>query len=623
MMALHGIDIAVCLWCLLVLAWLGFRFPGRAGGGFEDWLLAGRKLPWGLLGLSMVATSFASDTPLAVTGLVGKGGIAGNWLWWSLLAGTTMTACLFAAPWRRSRLVSDVEFAALRYGGNPGGCLRGFRALYMSLFFSGIILAWVLKAMGVVLVVLLDLDPRWNDAVLYGLVALALAYTLASGLWGVVATDLVQLVLASFGAVALAVLASAEAGGQEGLRARLVDGLPAGPAGGFDPFSFLPDLGGQGLCEGAGLLLLFQLSMQWWAVVFPGNEPGGGSYLAQRMLAARSPKDARRGITLYVLLHYALRPWPWIFVGLWAAGRYALPEDQVEKGYVFAMRDLLPPGLLGLALAGFLAAFLSTVDTHLNLAAGYLVNDLYKPLLARRAGPRHLLRAARLALLLVAAVALWFARSVTSVAGAWKILIALGAGTGLVLLLRWFWWRINAWSEIAAMTASFACAFVLEPGLRAFVLGREGAEAWSAWSGLPASPIPGEGARLFAIFGASTLVWLGVTLMTPAVPLARLRAFYERVRPSGLWAPVFDGKRPPEPAADLRSALVDWALTTFLAFCLLFGVGKLCFGDPLAATVLLLAALLAGFLLWGNAGAASAPRSSAPRRRPRRGSESS
>lgn len=596
--ALHPLDWAACLWCLAVLAWLGFAFRRQAGGGFAAWLLGGRRLPWALLGLSMVATSFASDTPLAVTELVGRGGIAGNWLWWSLLSGTTLTACLFAGPWRRSGLSSDVELAALRYGGFPGLLLRVVRSLYMSLFFAGLVLAWVIEAMATVLAGLLDLGPEGRAVATALLLLLAFAYTFSSGLWGVVATDLVQLLIAAFGAVALALLALAEAGGAAGLSAALRAGLPASP--GVDPLAFLPRLEAGDLLRGAGLLLVFQVAMQWWASVYPGSEPGGGSYLAQRILAARDEKGARRAVLLYALLHYALRPWPWVVVGLFAAVRYRLPEARLGEGYVLAMRDLLPPGLLGLALAGFLAAFLSTVDSHLNLAAGYLVNDFYRPLFGRQASERRLLAAARIALIPVAAAALWFARSVDLVSEAWRVLLATGAGSGLFLLLRWFWWRVNAWSEIAAMLSSFGAAFVLDPALRRFVLGAEVAARWPALTGLPELPVPDEGARLFLIFGTSTLIALGVTLLTPPVPAARLARFYARVRPAGAWGPVRRRAGAPGPASPLARDLVSWALATAAAFALLFATGKALFGDPLAAAVLFALALLAGLLFWGN-----------------------
>ncbi len=581
-MTLAAADWLVILAYFAVSAAIGLAYTGRAGRSLVDYFASGRSLPWWLAGTSMVATTFAADTPLAVAGLVAKYGVAGNWLWWNGAISGILTVFFFARLWRRAGVLTDVEFAELRYGGRPAAALRGFRALYLALPVNLIIMGWVTRAMVTILHVTLAIEPWVGAIALFGLTA---AYSVLSGLWGVIVTDAFQFTVAMAGTIVLAVLAVGAVGG--------LDALGSGAAAHFGShraaFGVLPPAG-----EGwlpLSTLLVF-LGVQWWAAWYPGAEPGGGGYVAQRILSA---KDERHGLlaTLWFnLAHYALRPWPWILVGFVSVLRYPGLANP-EEGYVRVMVDVLPTPLKGLLLAAFAAAYMSTISTHLNWGASYLVNDVYLRFIRPGAPPRAQVRASRVATGVLMALSLGVMAFLTSVEQGWKLLIGLGAGTGLVLILRWYWWRINAWSEISAMVASFVTAVALQVAhVRADDTAR-----------------PDYAVAMLVTVGVTTLVWVAVTFLTPPETPATLERFYRRVRPGGAgWRRVAEPLgfgNDPIPGGAL--SWVNWVAGVVAVYAAVFGVGALLTGSPSAGVGYLALAAAAFALIQRNLRAEAQP----------------
>lgn len=528
----------------------------RAGSSTAEFFVSGRSLPWWLAGTSMVATSFSVDTPLLVTGLVRTQGIQANWIWWCFLMGGVLAAFVFAQLWRRSEVMTDVELTQLRYSGRPAAALRGFRALYMTLYANCLTMAWVTLAMVKVFGVVFDVGPL--EATVFA-TAITLAYSMMSGLWGVVVTDLVQFVLAMAGAVLLAFFAIEAAGGLGGM----IDRLRL--AGQADALRFLPslssDLGGTSGWEAfvtwwstALATFLVFVIFQWWA----NKNADGGAVVIQRMAASKDEREAVLGTLWFQVANYALRPWPWILVALASLVLYPSLEDP-ELAYPRAMVDYLPIGVLGLMLASLIAAFMSTLTSYINLSAAYLVNDLYRPFLARGRSERHYVLIGRVASLLALIVGVTIGYYATSIAGLFRLLLQLGAGIGLVYIARWFWWRVNAWSEIAAMVASSVLGAALELSPQ--------------WGG-PTFPFS---AKVLLNLIGSTVVWVSVTYLTPPTSMDRLAEFYRRVRPPGWWGPVerATGETPHARARGLREGAVLWLLGVVFIYAALFGSGKL------------------------------------------------
>ena len=514
--------------------------------------MGGRTLPWWLAGTSMVATTFAADTPLAVTELVARHGVAGNWLWWNMVMSGILTVFFYARLWRRAGVLTDVEFTELRYGGRPAAILRGFRAGYLALPINLIILGWVNLAMMEIVSTALEIPQVWALALCFFLAA---AYSILAGLWGVVVTDLFQFVLAMAGAVILAIFAVQAVGGISGMEAGLADVYGSADTA----LALLPDRGAGWM---PAITLAVYLGVNWWASWYPGAEPGGGGYVAQRIFAARTEKDGILATLWFNIAHYAVRPWPWILVAL--ASTILYPNlDNPREGYVLAVVDLLPPGLTGLVLAGFAAAYMSTVSTQLNWGASYLVNDLYGRFIRPDLEGRALVRASRLATGVLMVCSLVVTYFMDSIEGAWRFLLAIGAGTGLVLILRWYWWRINAWSEISAMIASLLVSVFLWFGAG---LDPDDPTQW-AWI-------------MIATVSASTAVWLAVTLATTPEEDRVLLAFYRRVRPGGPgWRRVSRqlgfGEEPME-GGPLN--WTNWVAGVLCVYASLFGVGQILFG---------------------------------------------
>ncbi|MDQ3388049.1 MAG: Na+:solute symporter, partial [Gemmatimonadota bacterium] len=448
--------LAVADWLIIagyfvLTAVISFAFVRRGSRSLEDYFVSGRSLPWWLAGTSMVATTFAADTPLAVTGMVAAHGVAGNWLWWNMVMSGILTVFFYARLWRRAEVVTDAEFAEIRYAGRPAAFLRGFRALYLALPINLIVMGWVNLAMVKILGVTFGFDPWISLFVLFLITA---AYSAVSGLWGVVVTDFVQFGLAIAGSIVLAYFAIAEVGGMDGLRAGL-----AARYGSAEPMlSVLPPVGAAWL---PAITLFVYLGVQWWAAWYPGAEPGGGGVVAQRIFAARTEREGVLATLWFNVAHYAIRPWPWILVALSSLVLYPGLADP-STGYVRAMVELLPTPLKGLMLASFAAAYMSTISSQLNWGASYLVNDIYLRFISRESTERGRVMVSRLATLVLFALSALVTTQLTTIEGAWKLLIAMGAGTGLVFILRWYWWRINAWSEISAMLASLVATLVLQ-----------------------------------------------------------------------------------------------------------------------------------------------------------------
>ncbi len=531
---------------------IGVAMTKRGNRSLADYFVGGRSLPWWLAGTSMVATTFAADTPLAVTELVVRHGVAGNWLWWNMVMSGILTVFFYARLWRRAGVLTDVEFAELRYGGRPAAFLRGFRAAYLVLPINLIIMGWVNLAMVEIIATALDI-PRLTAFLFCFL--LAAGYSVLAGLWGVVVTDLFQFVLAVGGAIVLAVFAVNAVGGISGLE----EGLAAVYGSSEAALSFLPQSGAVWM---PAITLAVYLGMNWWASWYPGAEPGGGGYVAQRIFSARSERDGLLATLWFNIAHYAVRPWPWILVALASTILY-VDVDNPRQGYILAIMDLLPPGLTGLLLAGFAAAYMSTISTQLNWGASYLVNDLYHRFWRPEADERELLRVGRLSTGLLMVASLIVTYFLTSIEGAWRFLLAIGAGTGLVLILRWYWWRINAWSEISAMIASLVVSLIL----------------WFRVGLDPDDPTHWAWIMLGTV-GVSTLVWLTVTFATAPESSDTLNRFYRRVRPGGIgWhgvsEPLGFGKEGMDGGA---LNWTNWVAGVTCVYTSLFGVGRAIFG---------------------------------------------
>ena len=554
---------------------VGLRFAGRAGKGTKEFFLSGRTLPWWLLGTSMVATTFSTDTPNLVTDLVRTGGVSSNWVWWAFLITGMCTVFFYARLWRRSGVFTDMGFYELRYSGRPAAFLRGFRALYLGVFFNVMIMATVTLAAIKIGGVLLGLDKYATVLVAGGVTVL---YSAGAGLWGVVVTDLLLFVVAMIGSVAAAVYAlnQPQVGG--------LSGLVSNPAV-TDKLSLLPDFTDWRV---AVPIFVIPLAVQWWSTWYPGAEPGGGGYVAQRMLAARDERESMRAVLWFNVAHYALRPWPWILVALASIAVYptldslgaAFPnvDPSILKDDLAypAMLVFLPTGLLGLVVASLGAAYMSTISTHLNWGASYIVQDFYRRFLVPDRDDRHYVAVARAAtvglIILAMIVSLWLNNALQ----AFQILLQIGAGTGLIFLLRWFWWRVNAWSEISGMVVSFAVAVWFQ-----FFHQRLGFA--------PIHP----SAQLLIGVGLTTIAWLTVTWLTPPADRATLQQYYDRIRPMGRgWSKVVDteatagdGSRTGD--TDVGAAMLGWVLGSLAVYATLFGTGYLLYGRAGAAAIAL------------------------------------
>ena len=593
-MTLAASDWAAIVGYLLITLFLGLYFRGRSGKSTEDYFVSGRNVSWWLAGTSMVATTFAADTPLVVTGLVYANGVAGNWLWWSFLPSGMMTVFLFARLWRRSGLITDVQFAEMRYSGKPAAFLRGFRAVYLGLLMNCLILGWVTKAMVSIISTSMGIsDFKALMICVFFLMPFTGIYVSLGGLWGVLWTDLFQFVLKMAIVISVAWFGVRAVGGMPVLLAKLAERRAAIGSGASDITALLPDFSRGFASEALWTLpvitFVVHLAVQWWAFWYPGAEPGGGGYIAQRIFSAKDERNGLLSVLWFNLAHYALRPWPWILTALVAVILY--PNlAQPERGFMLVAIHQTPHALLGILLAGFMAAFMSTVATQLNWGSSYLIEDFYRRFLKKEGSESHFVNASRLAtafLVLAAAAVAW---QLTSVSAGWKIVLELGAGTGGVYLLRWYWWRVNAWSEISAMLAAMVTTLALHFDA-----------LWTALIGRP-QPFTGSEPVIFAkttlcTTGITTLVWITVTLLTAAEPNETLIKFYTKVRPQITgWQPVAKLAGDVPVTNDLGRNLLSWILGCVLIYSALFSIGKLCFGfytEGLLLAVLAIASALA------------------------------
>lgn len=554
-MQLQAVDWAIVILYFAFALGVGIAFAKKAGQDINNFFATGRSLPWYIAGTSMVATTFSSDTPLLVANLTrSKGGVSGNWEWWAFVIGGMVTVFFFARLWRRSEALTDVEFYELRYSGKPAAFLRGFRAFYNGVLFNVLIMASVTLAIGKAGNALLGWD---QNVVIFLCAGTALMYAVISGLWGVVITDMVQFVMAMVGAVAIAyyALGQPEVGGLSGL----VTKLDASTLGIFPDWS-------SGWTAISPFLVV--IAVQWWASVYPGAEPGGGGYIAQRMFAAKDEKHSLGATLWFQVAHYAVRPWPWIIAALCSLVLYPDLEDH-DLGYTL-MFQYLPAGFVGLVAASFIAAFMSTIDTHLNWGSSYLINDLYRRFFVKDAEAKHYVAASRVATVTLMALAVMVAFWLTTTATAFNLLLTIGAGMGLVFILRWYWWRINAWSEISAMVISLVVSNVFR------------------WVIYPEEQIYNEHKTQVLLYTTiiTTIGWVTVTFLTRPTAHDTLKSFYALARPAGpFWKPISEEMPEVDSGYSITWGFLAVILGMLLVYCALFGTGYFLYGHVVSAVV--------------------------------------
>lgn len=529
-MEIEIIDWVIIVTVLIAFLFIGLFFRKTGSKNLELFFLGGRNLPWFIAGTSMVATTFAADTPLAVTEIVQKNGVSGNWLWWCFLTGGILTTFFFAPLWRRAGILTELELISIRYSGKAAFWLRTIKAIYLGVFLNALIVGWVNLAFMSLLQVFFDLSFPEALFITFLTMLIALIYSSLSGLLGVAITDVVQFIIAMVGCIVLAVVVvnSPEIGGLKNLK----ENLPS------QYFQFFPsfqtyNFNGSGLALSVGAFFSF-FAVQWWASWYPGAEPGGGGYIAQRIMSTKSEKDSVLATLFFQVAHYSIRPWPWIIVALCAVYLYggfyngADPElvsqfsENPRLGYIFTMKQFLPTGLKGLLLVAFIAAYLSTISTQLNWGASFVVNDFCKPLNLLN---NNEVKISRIVTALLMIAGLGVTTVINSISGVWEFILNCGAGLGLVLILRWYWWRINAYSEIVAIIAPFFGYFI-------------GTEFIANYAG--ETFVNNNGAFLFTV-AFTTVCWVVATYLTPKTNLEVLHQFHKKVKPKGNWR-VIDQK---------------------------------------------------------------------------------
>jgi SSS family solute:Na+ symporter len=583
-MQLHTIDWIIAAICVLICFAPALFVAKRSGKSTAEFFASGRSVPWWLAGLSMVATTFSSDTPNLVANFVRTEGVAGNWRWWAFTLTGVATVFFYARLWRRSGVLTDLEFYELRYSGKAASAVRGFRAVYLGFFFNCIIMATVNLAACKIAAVLFGFE-RWQTLLAVGL--LNVVFAAHSGLWGVLVIDMVQFFIKMSAVIAAAYFAVElpQVGGLHGL----VDKLSnlRGP-GGINYLNMLPDFTNN--WDLAVAVFILPVAVQWWAVWYPGAEPGGGSYIAQRMLASKTEKDALGGTLFFNLAHYILRPWPWILVGLASIIVYPQLSD-IQSAFPHldprlighdiafpAMLRFLPAGWIGLMLGGLIAANSSTILTHLNWGASYLVHDFYRRFLNTTASEHHYVSAGRVAtvILFVASSATVFA--LETAADSFNIILQVGAGTGLLYLVRWFWWRVTAWCEIVAMVSSFVVSIVL------LVMAKNGAA-------IAAAP------ALVITVAVTTVCWVATAYLGPQNDEKTLIAFYRKVHPAGPGWTAIRAKAGVPSSEDTDARHFPMALLGWFAGCTTIWAGLFTVGNFLYGRTGYAVGLLAVFLV--------------------------
>lgn len=576
-MQLNLLDWGIVILSLLVCFAPALWYMRRAGSSSDEFFGSGRSAPWWLIGTSMVATTFSTDTPNLVTDFVRTGGVAKNWSWWAFLLTGMMTVFFYARLWRRSGVLTDLEFYELRYEGKPAAMLRGFRALYLGLFFNCIIMASVTLAAVKIGNLLLGW-PTWKTVAWCA--GISIVFSSMSGLWGVLVTDMIQFAIAMVGVTAAAwyALDHEKVGGLAGLIAQTPP----------ETLAMIPNLAAPGSGPAWDTLVaifILPIAVQWWSVWYPGAEPGGGSYIAQRMLAAKSENDALAGTLWFNVAHYALRPWPWILVAL--ASMIVFPTlkdiqtafpnlDPKLIGHDIAypaMLTLLPNGFRGLIVAALLAAYVSTMTTHLNWGSSYLIHDFWRRFIDPKATDASCIRNSRILTVILTALAMGTLSLLDTAKSAFDLMLSIGAGTGLLYILRWFWWRVNPWSEIVGMVASFIVAVTL-------LLARQ------SDMGVVSEIAKSDTWSLLVSVGVTTVAWVVATFVTRPTSDAQLLVFYKKVTPAGPgWTRIramAGGLMSPDSPATM---ILGWTSGIALVYAGLFGAGFVIYGKTFEATV--------------------------------------
>ena len=638
-------DWAIIVSYLLFSVGVGIYFSRRASRNMEEYFLSGRTLPWWVVGTSMVATTFAADTPLAITEFVRGPGIWQNWFWWNEVLVGMLAVFLFSRLWRRARVITDNELLEIRYSGKPAAFLRLFKATYFSLLYNFIVMGWVINAMAAVVSVMLNID-RW--VAVWSCVAIALLYAFLSGFWGVVITDLVQFVIAMAGSILLAVIAVNAVGGMDALIQRLDNStgihqkiseeirsvenqlehtynaveqqklssrltelqtrLRNTPRVTEHTLDFIPPVPdapffSRAFWESPFARFLIFLLMLWWST----HKTDGGGYIIQRMSSARNERHALLATLWFNLTHYALRVWPWVAVGLVSV--VVFPDVSGWKlgdkvAYPLVMQKFLGPGLKGLLIVSFLAAFMSTIDTHLNWGTSYLINDIYKRFIkpenrfpSPEKAQRHYVLVSKLFTILLMVVASFVALKMRDIGKAWEFVIAMGAGIGLVLILRWFWWRINAWTEIAALGASLSITILFE--VIAAIQTIAAGEHYTLFGRSPVLwgfPLQIHH-KLLIVVSISILVWVTVTLFTAPENPQTLRNFYRRVQPGGWWKPVARDI-PATQTPIFKGFWKNWIAGVMMIWGSTFAIGNFLFCRPLTGSLFTILAISGFFFIW-------------------------
>lgn len=598
---LHWIDWSIIISYILFSLGVGIYFSKRAASSTEEYFLSGRSLPWWIVGTSMVATTFAADTPLAITEFVRGPGIWQNWFWWNLLMGSLLSVFLFSRLWRRAEILTDNELLELRYSGKPAAFLRAFKAGYFAILYNFIVMGWVINAMASVVSVMLNMD-KWTAVWLC--VIIALVYAILSGFWGVVVTDLVQFVIAMFGSIALAIIALNYVGGMEVLLSKLNELLGSDVVT-DNTLKFIPPIPDTGVAtqtfwESPFSKFLIFISVMWWS----HHGTDGGGYIIQRMSSAKNERHALLATLWFNIAHYALRVWPWIIVAVVSIVMFPIIPSEyselgVKAGYPLVMNTLLGPGLKGILIVSFLAAFMSTIDTHLNWGVSYLINDIYKRFFKPNESERHYVLVGKIMTVILMILAAFTALKMQSISKAWEFIFAMGAGIGLVLILRWFWWRVNAWSEITALATSIVITISFE--IIAYFQTINNNLEYSLFGYAPS--IFGMSLqvhhKLMIIVPIAIIAWVTVTFFTEPEPMTKLESFYKRVQPGGWWGPVtssFDHTLQPV----TKGIFILWLAGVMMIYGFTFGIGNLIFQNYSSSVILFGFAGMGSYLIWNR-----------------------
>ena len=591
-------ELAILDWLIIFLFFaislgIGIYVSKASGKSANEFFLSGRSMPWWLLGLSMVATTFSTDTPNLVTDIVRSNGVSGNWVWWAFLITGLLTVFVYAKLWRKSNVNTDLEFYELRYGGKPASFLRKFRAIYLGVIFNVITMSAVTLAAIKIGGIMLGLQP-WETVITAGLVTVT--FSAIGGFKGVIYTDVILFFVAMGGAIGAAyhLVNLPEVGGMQALLTH---------ENVIDKISILPDFRNS---EALITLLIIPLAVQWWSSWYPGAEPGGGGYIAQRMLAAKDENHAIGATFFFNIMHYALRPWPWILVAL--ASLVVFPDlqsiqsafpnitaDKLGNDLAYpAMLTKLPTGLLGLVLASLISAYMSTISTQLNWGSSYIVYDFYKRQINPEASQKRLVAVGRLSTVLLMVLSTLLALLLQNAMQLFNLLLVFGAGTGLIFILRWFWWRINAWSEIAAMVVSGVISLALAIpsfGLKEALFGVEG--VLPAWAEFP------------FVVAVTTSVWLLITFLTPSESKEVLRSFYTKIQPGGPgWKKVINAAK--DESIDLTEGETGWTVPSgiiamllgcLMIYSIMFATGYFIYGEYQLALPLSAIAVVSAFFL--------------------------